>query len=240
MKKLSILMAAIMLVIGGCSTVPSAETTTATTETTTTVETTTTAETTTTVAETTTVTTTTAETTATTEETTTASVAEITAEEINKADEWQTMGDEKLGYIDLPGDWVRFFDPETYGTGMLQYSSPDLATVVSMMVYDEVLVENGIISAEQLESIDAKSMATSSYMSLEQRGLSELTAAQVMLDDIPCYQVYGLYNETGITYLFICWYFDGEDGYVHYVCSETPFTDSLDTVGYIEGSYRVS
>ncbi len=226
MKKISILIAAVMLMtIAGCVAVKPEQTITKETlsaaETTAAVETTVTEETT--VAE----------------ETAETTVAEITAEEINEAAEWQTIGDDSMGYIDLPKNWVRFFDPSTYGTGMLQYSSPDLSAVVSLLVYNEALVENGVVTAEQLETLDAKTMATSSYMTLEQSGLSEMEAAQVTLGGIPAYQVYGIYNEGGEAYLFICWYFDGDDGYVHYVCAETPFESSMETVGYIEGSYRL-
>lgn len=214
-KKISVLIAtALIAAISGCGKAPAEQTTTSS------------------------ATTTLVETTTTTSAVTT-TLAETAAEEINAAEGWQTIGDDSTGYIDVPEDWVRFFDPSTYGTGMVQYSSPDLATVVSVMVYNEKLAENGVVTAEQLENLDAKTMATASYATLEQSGLSEMVAAQVTLGGIPAYQVYGIYSEDGEAFLFICWYFDGDDGYVRYVCAETPFESSVETVGYIESSYRL-
>lgn len=167
----------------------------------------------------------------TTEEATTGD-EEKTAE---AADGYMSIGDEAKGYIEIPEDWLDFFDSSTNGMNAEQYCSPDMGAIITLMVYDEMMVENGLITADQLSAFDAYTLANNAYYILEEQGFQDLTAATVTLDGRSCYQVYGGLSTT----IMITWYFEDAEGYVHYICVEAPYDKVMDVHGYIENSYHL-
>ena len=158
-----------------------------------------------------------------------------TEEESVTTEGYQTIGDEAKGYIDIPEDWLEFFDSSTYGMNADQYCSADMSTIITLMVYDETMVENELISQEQLDAFDAYTLASNAYYIFEEQDVQDLTAATVTLDGRSCYQVYGV-SGSG---MIIAWYFDDDNGYVHYICLEAPVDTVMESFEYIESSYRL-
>lgn len=162
-----------------------------------------------------------------------------TADTVPSEAELMTIGSDSLGYMDIPSDWLTYYDPSTYGMNSVQYSSPDLKSIITMVSYDMSLVENGIVTEEQLSSLDPYTLATSSYSLLTESGYGAVEAATVTLDGRTCYQVYGYLEENGGATMLVAWYFTGDDGYTRYICFESPMDISLEVCAYIEGSYRL-
>ena len=151
------------------------------------------------------------------------------------AEGYITIGDDAKGYVDVPEDWLDFFDPDTSGTNVVQSCSPDMSAIITIMVYDEKMVESGILTQEQLDDLDAYTLANGAYYNLETQGCENLTGATVTLDGRSSYQVYGAVSST----MMIMWFFEDEDGAVHYICVEAPVDAVMEPFGYVEDSYRL-
>ena len=116
--------------------------------------------------------------------------------------EYQRIGAENYGYIDVPADWVKFNEIGMSDAEMIQYSDITAQSVITLQYY---------------EGVDAETAASNVYVSME--GQCEgLTAAMVELGGYEAYQVYCFYPDSAE--FLVCWLFDGDDGYTHYLAIE--------------------
>jgi hypothetical protein len=116
------------------------------------------------------------------------------------------VGNEKVGYVEVPSTWVNFKDLE--GSGTTQFSNGIGTQIVSM-------------DALNTDDVTAYDYAQALAMVLEDDGMQELTLATV--HDIPgyeAYQVYGVYYEQGT--VLVCWVFEDGTGITHYLAVEGP------------------
>ena len=146
-------------------------------------------------------------------------------------EETQVVGTEALGYVTIPAWWVSFQDVD--GATALQYSN-GAGTIISLDTFsDEGLTE------EQKAQITAETAAYSVWYNLEQNGVTDIVGAQVDLNGIDSYQVYGAYvsEDYGTASVIVCWIFSDADGGMHYVSAEGPMDAITDAVGYVEDSY---
>lgn len=116
--------------------------------------------------------------------------------------EYVRGGAENYGFIDIPSDWVTFTEEGMEDEGMVQYSDVNGESVITLQYYDDV---------------DAETAATNVYVTLEESA-ENLTAAMVELDGYEAYQVYGYMPDTNE--ILVCWFFDGDDGLMHYLAIE--------------------
>jgi ABC-type cobalt transport system substrate-binding protein len=116
------------------------------------------------------------------------------------------VGNEKVGYVEVPSTWVNFQDLE--GSGTTQFSNGIGTQIVSM-------------DALNTDEVTAYDYAQALAMVLEDDGMEELTLATVY--DIPgyeAYQVYGVYYDQGT--VLVCWVFEDGKGITHYLAVEGP------------------
>lgn len=146
----------------------------------------------------------------------------------------QVVGDETLGYVTIPDWWASFQD--LGGATALQYSN-GAGTIISLDTFsDEGLTE------DQKAQITAETAAYSVWYNLEQNGVTDIVGAQVDLNGIDSFQVYGAYvsEDYGTSSIIVCWVFSDEDGGLHYVSAEGPVTEIAQAVGYVEDSYTLT
>lgn len=119
------------------------------------------------------------------------------------------VGEAKYGYIDVPTDWHKFVDLDADSSKLFQYSDALGQSIVTMSYYD-------------IDGFDAKQAADNFYNNLyKDSGVDtdSITGAKVKLGNkYDAYQVYCYYSD--INSFLVAHFFDGEDGYVHYVTFE--------------------
>lgn len=134
----------------------------------------------------------------------------------------KTMGDSLCGYVDVPSDWIDFYEAGGIDAAeaTCQMSSPDARAIITMCVFD-----NGMTAYDY---------ACAVYDTMAAEGTAdEVNTAQVKIGGYDAYQVYAIY---GTEYL-ITYSFETEDGKLHYVAVEMP--DSMAAIALnIEGSFR--
>ena len=118
-----------------------------------------------------------------------------------------TVGDEKRGYISIPSNWTRFYDID--GNNSLQYS---LANVY-------------IVTLDIVEGQNTAKEYASNFMYNKQNSseVTDVKGATVTIGKnrkYTAYQVY-MYYPNDSTYLITYW-FEAEDGKVHYISLEGP------------------
>ena len=123
------------------------------------------------------------------------------------------VGDEINGYIELnEGKWVRFKDEDLSTdddmiVATAQAISSTQKSIITLITYDTDL------GAELFAQLGGQDM--------ENDGGENVQSAKVTLGDgIEAYQLYCYYPSDDT--FFVTWYFDGDDGYVHYVGVEFP------------------
>ena len=119
----------------------------------------------------------------------------------------QVVGADKYGYVTIPSDWVKFTDPDVT-IDLVQYSTLSSDYVLTMMYYSK----SEVVSAEQAAT------NVSNHMSTE--NVTGLTGAKVKVAGYDAYQVYGYYPDENEW--LVCWFFEAEDGYIHYIAVEGP------------------
>ena len=138
-------------------------------------------------------------------ETTTSASGASTATKIG----FTRVGEAKYGYIDVPTDWHKFVDLDADSSKLFQYSDALGQSIVTMSYYD-------------IDGFDAKQAADNFYNNLyKDSGVDtdSITGAKVKLGNkYDAYQVYCYYSD--INSFLVAHFFDGEDGYVHYVTFE--------------------
>lgn len=126
----------------------------------------------------------------------------------NEINNLNIVGDKEHGYITIPNNWVEFYD--TVESTSIQYSYSNLYIVT--LDY----IENPQYTAEEYASNYMHSKLNSS-------DVTEVTGATIQIGknkQYTAYQVYMYYPSDG-TYLITYW-FEAEDGYVHYAALEGP------------------
>lgn len=146
----------------------------------------------------------------------------------------QEIGTQELGYLEVPEDWVRFFDLD--GTSALQYSNPAGTSIITLDTFDL----SGL-TEEEKGMVTAEDAAGSVWYNMEGQDVTDITGARVTLNDLEAYQVYGNFisEDFGLDSCIVCWIFEGGDGVLHYVSAEATVEDILDVVSYVEGSYHL-
>jgi len=126
------------------------------------------------------------------------------------------IGEEKFGYMQVPEDWLRFYElgVDEAASTMYQYSSPDQVSVVTM---------------SYSEDLDAETLANAYYQGYSQDAVDGLTAATVTLDGKTAYQIYGYF--TDVNKIMVTWVFDGEDGLAHSLSIESQDYDIISLSG---------
>lgn len=123
------------------------------------------------------------------------------------ADDIKVVGDEEYGYIDIPGDWVRFYDID--GNSSLQYSYSTVYIVTLNHLEDNY-------TAKEYASTYLDSMRDSD----EVRDVTGATVKVGKNQEYTAYQV-SMYYPADNTYLITYW-FDTDDGKVRYIALEGP------------------
>lgn len=138
----------------------------------------------------------------------------------------QTIGSYEVGYVDVPADFVTFYNDVYLGPGTIQYSDMTGSTIVTMQYFD------GTYSS-------AESCATGMYMQFagdSEVDQSTLTSASVTIGGVNAYQVY-CYYPAYETYV-VTWSFESPyDDYIHYIAVEFDYEDYY-VFEMVEDTYR--
>lgn len=114
----------------------------------------------------------------------------------------QRVGSADFGYVTIPSNWNKFYDPDAPKT--LQYSQG----------YSYILT----MYAENTSQVSAEQYAKSTMAKMKSENTTSVTGATVSLGKYTAYQVYGYYPSDN-TWL-VCWHFEAEDGKTHYISVE--------------------
>ena len=116
----------------------------------------------------------------------------------------QVVGKDKYGYVTIPSDWVPFKDPSV-SIDLVQYTNGE-DFILTMNYYDKTEVPSAMQAASNIKS------------HLASENVEGLTGATVKMGSYDAYQVYGYYPDDDLW--LVCWLFDGNDGYIHYLAIE--------------------
>lgn len=134
----------------------------------------------------------------------------------------KAMGTDYAGYVDVPSDWVIFYETGNVPDAehFYQTSDPTASAIVTLCTYN-----NG------QTPFDA---ASGMYEGLASEGTAdEVVSAMAVIGGYEAYQVYAVYGDE----YFITYFFTAEDGKLHYVAVET--TDDLKNIALnVEGTFR--
>lgn len=133
------------------------------------------------------------------------------------------VGEANYGFIDVPFDWVKFEDVDVT-IDIIQYCDLSGASVVTL-------------NAWQDPNNSAKNAASAVWVSMEQEGAKDVTGATVKIGEYTAYQVYGFYPNQSKT--LVTWFFETDDGYIHYVAAEALTDDIYEIVNRIEKSFSL-
>lgn len=126
----------------------------------------------------------------------------------NTSSNTQRVGNDEFGYVTVPNNWYRFYDPDALSTFQYSYASIYIVTLY----------------AKNKSELSAKDYATNSMYNMKQEGAENVTGATVSLGKYTAYQVYGYYRSENIW--LVSWHFEAEDGKVHYISMEGPDASS--------------
>ncbi|MBE6072016.1 MAG: hypothetical protein E7208_08670 [Clostridium butyricum] len=144
---------------------------------------------------------------------------EVTSAETKK------VGRENYGFVEVPDNWVNFKDVDLPSdTSVIQYSDPSGSLIITMNI------------SENYEQ-DAKIAAENSFQNMKNDGV-DVVGAKVNIGAYEAYQVYGIYENEGIT--LVSWHFKDENNTLHYVSAEGKLNDIINVVGYVEKTYSLS
>lgn len=149
--------------------------------------------------------------------------------------ETQTIGNDELGYVTLPGDWLEFRDLN--GAADLQYSNPAGTSIVSLNIFDL-----SSLTEEQRAEFTAQDAADNVWYNLEQSEVEDINGATVTLGGYQAFEIYGqfLSEDHDLPSAIVCWIFEDGAGVFHYVSAEGAIEDFADVFSYVEESYTLS
>ena len=138
-----------------------------------------------------------------------------------------SVGDSMTGTIDLTsyGKWYEWREanggwPKEVVASAQAYEIGS-GSIITMLTYNT--------------NVDPKTMASAAVENMRSNNCSGVDGATVTIGGYEAYQAYGLYPDN--TY-FVCWYFKGNDNYLHYVAVEFPKTEySVFTL--VENNYKL-
>lgn len=116
----------------------------------------------------------------------------------------QRIGNSDFGYVTVPKNWAKFYDPDS--PNVLQYSYANVSIVT--------------LYAMDTTQASAYDYATSTMYRMESQNAENVTGARVTLGKYNAYQVYGYYSDENKW--LVCWHFEAEDGKTHYISVEGP------------------
>lgn len=133
-----------------------------------------------------------------TTETTTSTTKKVSKkEQDNPLKDMQQIGNDRVGYVFVPKDWVRFKDLN--GSDSYQYSATDAYTIVTMNGYTKQKLEIGAI-----DDVVVKQVADNYFGMMDKTGKFQgLTGSRATItdyrtkDSYRAYQVYGALKSDG-------------------------------------------
>ncbi len=125
----------------------------------------------------------------------------INSSEISSSNKNQKVGNSEFGYITIPSNWTKFYDPDAPKT--LQYSF-GASYIVTLYAVDT-------------KELSADAYAQSTAYGMKQENAQNVTGATVTIGKYTAYQVYGKYSDGK---WLVCWHFEAEDGKTHYISVE--------------------
>lgn len=144
----------------------------------------------------------------------------------------QMVGNDELGYVKIPADWVRFFDIE--GGTDLQYSNPAGTAILTLNIFSlDGLTE------EQRGQITLDHMAQMLTYSLEQDDVSELVGDKTTFAGYEAIRIFGFFisEDHDLPSMIVCWLFEDQDGVTHFVSMESAIEDFKNMYTQIESTY---
>lgn len=131
------------------------------------------------------------------------SSTEAASDEALTDESTQQIGNDEVGYVNVPSNWVKFQDLS--GGGSYQYSAPDAYTIVTMFGYSKETLGMDAINDEA-----AKKAASSYVYGMKQSGqYGEVTGAKAKIAGYEAYQVYAKAKSDGK--LICAWVFVTEE-----------------------------
>ena len=137
-----------------------------------------------------------------------------------------SVGNSQTGVIDLTyGTWYEWREanggwPKEVVASAQAYEMSS-GSIITMLTYNT--------------NVDPKTMANAAADKLYKDNCTGVEGATVRLGGYDAYQVYGLYPDN--TY-FVCWYFKGNDNYLHYVAVEFPKSE-YSVFSMVENNYKL-
>lgn len=140
------------------------------------------------------------------------------------------VGDDTLGYLTIPGDWVPFVDVN--GVQGLQYSDLIGDCILTLSIFD---MES--VPADLKPTFTAQTAAESIWMNIEAQGAQQVEGAVVKMGEYEAYQVYGVFPDG--THM-ITWSFADGAGVLHYVSLEGSVDGIAAVYELVETSYTLT
>lgn len=150
------------------------------------------------------------------------------------SEQFQMAGNDALGYVQLPADWVRFLDIE--GGTDLQYSNPAGTAILTLNIFSlDGLTE------EQRSQITLDQMAQMLAYSLEQDDVSELVGDKTTFAGYEAVRIFGYFisEDHDLPSMIVCWLFDDQDGITHFVSMESAIEDFQKMYTQVESTYSI-
>lgn len=138
------------------------------------------------------------------------------------------IGSAETGYVDVPSDFVPFYDVAGLAPGTIQYSDASMLNIFTLMYFDETTIDPYSFAFHLMEQLSNDS-------SVDQ---TSVTGAIAELDDLEAYQVYCYYPDDDV--FVVTWTFDSpDDEYTHYLSVE--FTsDNFHLFEMMEDTYHLA
>ena len=121
----------------------------------------------------------------------------------------QRVGNSEMGYVTVPSNWTRFFDPDS-PSGTFQYSYANVY-IITLFSVDK----NGLSAETYAKYLESE---------LKDEGTTNVTSGPATIGKYNAYKVQGYYSSENIW--LDCYYFETEDGKMHYVAMEGPDKNS--------------
>jgi hypothetical protein len=142
----------------------------------------------------------------------------------NRTDSTKKVGDNENGYVEVPEDWITFYDEDAPGS--TQYCNSTGTQIVTLRTYGT--------STEY----DPKTMASAIYAKFEAENYLGIESAIAYdIQDYTAYKVYGI--EPNSRTLIIIWFFEDENGIAHFLSIEGPISDTPKEVFYIPETFTL-
>lgn len=122
--------------------------------------------------------------------------------------EFQRVGNEEYGYIDVPSNWSKFYDVS--GTKALQYSYANI-WIMTMMYFDDL-------------NVTVQQYADILLGVLDDDGCLYTSSEAVKVGKYDAYKVSGYYSTENLW--LVTWCFLDENGRLHYIAVEGPDQES--------------